>query len=349
MIWKWQVPHLPPENTRLRADTTIIRALHGQMPEISRHQLQKLIAKNCVTVNGRPIKAKTKLDPHDLVCVVFPESPPVEFKPEKISLEILHEDADIAVINKPAGLTVHPTSHQSSGTLLNALLTHVSPLSTLGGPLRPGIVHRLDKDTSGVLVIAKSDLAYLELRSLFSRHDLIRRYWALVYGGWHRPPTLRLATQIGRNPHDRLRMTTQIKADRGKSAVTHFRWLANYQNHDGGKSRLPRPAGTFASWIEATLETGRTHQVRVHLTSLGHSLLGDPLYGAVRTHQAKWDALPLPIQTLIRELPGQALHAYLLEFAHPITRKRLSFRAAPPQPFSELLNALGNYSTSSPP
>jgi 23S rRNA pseudouridine1911/1915/1917 synthase len=238
------------------------------------------------------------------------------------------------VVNKPPGLTVHPSETQMENTLVHALLHHIKDLSGIGGVLRPGIVHRLDKDTSGALVISKTDQAHHKLTEIFAAHAIERRYWAIAYGSPDTGPgnDLKVDTLIGRNPNDRKRMTTEVRD--GRRAVSHVRRLEEY-----AQAR----AKPFASLLEVRLETGRTHQVRVHLTKLGHSLLGDPVYGTPSARHTKWLALPEDVRRVVETLPGQALHARVLGFAHPITGAPLRFEAPPPEAFRLLLASLQRY------
>jgi len=207
---------------------------------------------------------------------------------------------------------------------VHALLFHIKDLSGIGGTLRPGIVHRLDKDTSGALVVTKSDVAHQALVETFSKHDIERVYWALCYGV-PREPSGRIESTIGRHPVNRQKMAMNVQG--GRRAITHYKVLERF-------------AKDSASLIEARLETGRTHQVRLHLTSLGCSLLGDPVYGAPSTRQPKWRALPALARPLIEHLPGQALHARVLAFTHPVTGKLMRFEAEPPEAFKRVLAAL---------
>jgi 23S rRNA pseudouridine1911/1915/1917 synthase len=222
-----------------------------------------------------------------------------------------------------------------TGTLVHGLLHQIKNLSGIGGVLRPGIVHRIDKDTSGSLVITNTDLAHTRLAATFAKHEIERRYWALCFGS---PATsingtpVKISSLIARNPNDRKKMSVDVSS--GKKAVTHYTKLKNYA--------LPQK-NPFASLLEASLETGRTHQVRVHFTSIGHSILGDPTYGTPSEKQTKWIALPPEIREIVRRLPGQALHAKILGFKHPISGEQLSFDAPLPPVFQELLSALENY------
>ncbi len=344
MKWYWYIP-MNSELANDRADRLIPRAIASgegrhEPPDAavscSRSQLQRLIEEGAVTVDGKRIEPKTKLRGGSRVMIEFPAPKPLELTPENRALEILFEDEQILVLNKPPGLTVHPSSTQAQGTLVHALLHHVKDLSGIGGVLRPGIVHRIDKDTSGALVITKTDVAHRHMVEAFSRHSIERAYWALCYAA---PRQLEgtIDTLIGRNPKDRKKMSTQVKA--GRRAVTHYRLIDVYKDSK---------ANPFASWMEARLETGRTHQVRVHLTALGCSLLGDPTYGTPTQKQAKWISLPPEVQSAVTALPGQALHARVLGFDHPITGKRLRFEAAPPSEFKTLLEALAPYGTTEP-
>jgi 23S rRNA pseudouridine1911/1915/1917 synthase len=234
-------------------------------------------------------------------------------------------------LNKPPGLTVHPSSTQKDGTLVHILLHHVKDLSGIGGVLRPGIVHRLDKDTSGALVITKTDAAHQILTETFSKHDIERVYWALCYGV-PKARTEKIESLIDRSPNDRKRMS--MKVTTGRRAVTHFELVEAYGHHH---------KSAFASFLSVTLETGRTHQIRVHLTGYGNSVLGDPVYGTPTERQPKWIALPREVQAAVKALPGQALHARVLGFTHPITGKKIRVEAEPPPGFQNLLSKLREF------
>lgn len=330
--WTWVVPrqfHLPE-----RADLAITKAIQefsNVSPNISRSQIQRLIEKHLITVNGLPIQPKTKLKAGDQVSMHFPAAESLDLTPEEIPLEILYQDDDLLVVNKSQGLSVHPSPTEKRGTLVHALLHHVKNLSGIGGKLRPGIVHRLDKNTSGALVITKTDRAHLNLSNAFSKHEIHRQYLALCYGSPGK--SQKIESLIGRNPTDRKKMSMLVKS--GKKAVTQIEVLEEFF--------APTQKAPFASLVEAHLETGRTHQVRVHLTGIGCSILGDPVYGVPSERSAKWIKLPENIRPLIHALPGQALHAKILGFKHPITRHLMQFEANPPEPFSKLLNALRKY------
>lgn len=338
--WRWIVS---PEFESVRADKAILSAIEkgegawnpsGPAPELSRSRIQKLIDEECILHNSNPLSANNKLKSGDEIELKFlPPKPLDQVEAQDIPIEVLWQDEHLVVLNKPQGLTVHPSSTQAESTLVNALLFHIKDLSGVGGVLRPGIVHRLDKDTSGVMVVTKTDEAHQRLAKVFAAHDLDRRYWALCYGTLEQDE-LRLETKIGRHTKDRKKMSTQAKE--GRVAVTEFRVLEAY----GVSNKKP-----FASWVEARLHTGRTHQVRVHLDSLHHSILGDPTYGKPSSSQdSKWLALPKEIRELVDTLPGQALHARRLAFEHPITGKAMSFESEPPSPFQALLKEMKRYS-----
>lgn len=318
-----------------RVDRSIAAASEADAaaPKLSRSQIQKLITSGNVFINGAPAKASIKLSPGDRVSIQVPAPRKLELAPEDRALDFLYEDEHLLVVNKPPGLTVHPSETQKDGTLVHALLHHVKDLSGIGGVLRPGIVHRLDKDTSGALVITKTDAAHVALSKTFSEHKIERRYWALCFG----MPKVdrasqRIETLIGRNPKDRKRMSSAVKD--GRKAITHLELLEAY-----GETKK----NAFASLVEAILETGRTHQVRVHLTGAGNSILGDPVYGTPSDRHPKWLALPDRVRALVKNLPGQALHARVLGFKHPITGEEMRFEAEPFEAFRFLHEELKRY------
>lgn len=326
-VWKWQVPQNWPNGRADHQLLTLLQETGEPQFNLTRSRLQKLFEEGLVYVDGRPIKASAKLKPGQNITVTVPAPVPLEVLPEDLRIEILYEDEHLIVVNKPPGMNTHPTDHETTGTLVNALLFHADGLSGIGGKIRPGIVHRLDKNTSGAMVVAKTDACHEALSMIFSRHAIERAYWALCYSALSsEKELLKVESLIGRNPDDRKRMTMDTR--RGKKAITWVKTLERY-----GKK-------PYASWIEARLETGRTHQIRVHLTSLHCSVLGDPVYGTPSSQQAKWKALPSAVQSAIRGLPGQALHARILGFEHPITQKQLYFEATPPLPFQQLHSAM---------
>jgi 23S rRNA pseudouridine1911/1915/1917 synthase len=271
----------------------------------SRSVVQDWIKEGRVTVNGRTVKANYRLETGDEVIVSVPPVEDLAVEPEPIPLDVRYEDEDVIVVNKPRGMVVHPAPGNTSGTLVNALLAHCRDLSGIGGVARPGIVHRIDKDTSGLLMVAKNDMAHQSLTAQLKTHSVDRIYQAIVHGNIpHYRGTV--DAPIGRDPHDRKKMAINHK--NGKTAVTHFVVLEHWAQ---------------ASLIECKLETGRTHQIRVHMASIGHPLIGDPVYGPKKNRY--------PIQ-------GQALHAKVLGFDHPRTGKRIRLEAELPEDMEKLIS-----------
>lgn len=314
-----------------QAGQRLDKILSAALPDMSRSRLQALIREGNVSLvsgDARTIKSPS----HSVKCdetyrLTVPDAEEAEPLPEAIPLDVVHEDDHLIVVNKPAGMVVHPAPGSPSGTLVNALLHHCAgSLSGIGGVKRPGIVHRIDKDTSGLLVVAKSDKAHTGLADQFAAHTVERRYHAICKGH-PRPPAGRIEGNIGRNPNDRKKMTVVGRG--GKPAVTHYRTLANFAQ--GGFAA--------ASHIECRLETGRTHQVRVHMLSLGHPLVGDPVYA--RTSLP--GAVKGPLRAALQAFDRQALHAKTLGFEHPITGKAFKFDSELPYDMARLLEALGPY------
>jgi len=306
----------------MRLDQWLAGALGS---DFSRNRVQALIRQGTVAVNGQAItEAKRKLAEGDRVTVEMPEPDPAEPLGEDIPLDILYEDDQLIVINKPAGLVVHPGAGNWTGTLVNALIHHCGDsLSGIGGVKRPGIVHRLDKDTSGVMVVAKTDKAHKALSEAFADHgregDLKRAYVALV---WNIPARLTgtIDAPLGRAADRVRRAVVPETRDDARHAVTHYTVLERYGQADG--------RSLAAALVECRLETGRTHQIRVHMAHIGHPVVGDPDYGtAFRT---KANRLPEPLKSQVQALPRQALHARLLEFCHPDTHMVMSFEAPMP-------------------
>jgi len=278
-------------------------------PDLSRARIQDLIRSGHIALNGKPTKPSQSLQTGQEIQIDIPPPVEVELKPEAIPLDILFEDSDLIVLNKPAGLVVHPAVGHASGTLVNALLAHCSDLAGIGGEKRPGIVHRLDRDTTGVMVVAKNEKTMRALTSQFKLRETTKEYLALVWGHLN-PPAGRTETLIGRNPHDRKKMCT--KPTVGRTAITHYETIKIFAD---------------TSLLRIRIETGRTHQIRVHMAFLGHSIVGDPQYGRPRR-----DSLPVPVP------PRQMLHAAKLSFTHPATEKKLVFEAPLPQDMRELLD-----------
>jgi 23S rRNA pseudouridine1911/1915/1917 synthase len=300
-----------PEQGGLRLDLFLTAREIG----LSRTQIGRAVDEGHVEVNGRPGRAGRKLKTGDEVAIRLPEARPSGVLPEVIPLQILYEDSALLVVDKTAGMVVHPAAGHAGGTLVNALLHHCRDLSGIGGVLRPGIVHRLDKETSGLLVVAKSDEAHRGLAGQFKRHEVRKTYQAIVYG---EPKTDggRIEAAVGRHPTDRKRMSTQSR--RGRSAVTIWRIRERYG---------------VAALLEVDIETGRTHQIRVHLTDLGHPVVGDRVYGGVGRIRSVGDPAA---RARMKALDRQALHAWRLAFAHPVTGEKMQFSAPLPEDMAGL-------------
>ncbi|MGE4408947.1 MAG: RluA family pseudouridine synthase [Sphingobium sp.] len=300
------------------AGARLDKALAGLVPDLSRERLKTLILEGRVTGSaGEAIRDPSrKVAPGQGFTLHIPETVPADARPQDIPLSVIHEDPYLIVVDKPAGLVVHPAAGNPDGTLVNALLHHCAgQLSGIGGVARPGIVHRIDKDTSGLLVVAKTDAAHEGLARQFKDHSIARRYNAIV-SGHPRPLSGTIDTWIGRSDRDRKKMAVQSEG-RGKHAVTHYRVLETL---------------SASALVECRLETGRTHQVRVHMSHIGHPLLGDPVY---RT-RAK------ALGTILNALAfhRQALHAASLGFIHPVTSQRLDFESPLPADMQQLLSRL---------
>lgn len=305
---------IPPEFDAARLDQVLSRLL----PDHSRSSLARLIDEGLIAISGRTaVRKSTPVSPGDEITVTIPPPAPAGVAPQEIPLRILHQDQDLAVIDKPAGLVIHPAAGHADGTLVNALLHHVSDLSGIGGELRPGIVHRLDKETSGVLVIAKNDTAHRALALMWNTESVTKEYLALVYGA-PKPPAGRIEKPIGRDPRDRKRMGVVSK---GRPAMTRYETLEPLR---------------YVSLLRCTLETGRTHQIRVHLKAIGHPVVGDPVYSG-----PQWKGIPdKRLQKAIASFPRQALHARLLRFPHPRTGELMTFEAEIPEDLATLLAAV---------
>ncbi len=284
------------------------RAVAEEVDALTRSAVQKLLEQGGVTVNGVPAAKNTRLRPGDEICVTVPEPEPVEARPEPIPLDIVYEDGDLLVVNKPKNMVVHPAPGHASGTLVNALLAHCGDsLSGINGELRPGIVHRIDKDTSGLLIVAKNDFAHRGLAAQIEAHSFTREYQAVVYGTL-RDDSGTVDAPIGRDPVDRKRMTVTDR--HARHAVTHYQVLARYRGF---------------THVRLRLETGRTHQIRVHMAHIGHPVAGDPVYGP---------------RKVITRLGGQCLHAGKIGFVHPRTGAYLEFEAPLPDYFTSFLRGL---------
>ncbi len=284
--------------------------LSEQMEDFTRSRVKKLIDGGRVAVNGCPAKASAEIKAGDEVAAEIPDAEAYTVKPEPIPVDIVYQDKDLAVVNKPQGMTVHIGNGNTEGTLVNALLYALDSLSGIGGVLRPGIVHRIDKDTSGLLVVAKNDRAHASLAKQIAEKSCHRIYLALLEGNV-KTDSGRIVTDIGRSPSDRLKMAV-LPEGKGKIAVTDYETLTHY--------------GSDYTLCRFTLQTGRTHQIRVHAKYMGHPVVGDPLYGIRRQRFS---------------LAGQLLHAYKLIFMHPSTGERMEFTAPLPDYFQSLLEKLG--------
>ena len=291
-------------------DERIDKFLSAQLPEQSRSYLQKIIKEGSVLVNGSPVKASYRMDDQDEVTIDLPELKEPEIEAENIPLDILYEDDDLLMVNKPKGMVVHPSAGHTTGTLVNAVMYHCKEdLSGINGVMRPGIVHRIDKDTTGVLVICKNDKAHNFVAEQLKEHSITRKYRAIV-NGVIKEDEGTVDAPIGRHPVDRKKMS--INEKNGRRAVTHYRVLKRFSKY---------------TYIECQLETGRTHQIRVHMASIHHPLVGDTVYGPEKS--------PFHLQ-------GQTLHAGVLGFIHPRTGEYMEFTAPLPQYFTELLQKLEN-------
>ena len=281
------------------------RFLAGEIPDYSRSQIQRLIESGHVTHSRHPVaKSNSEIRDGDVISVALPEPTAGAAQAEDLPIEILYDDADIVVINKPAGMVVHPAAGNPTGTLVNALLHHVKNLSGIGGEIRPGIVHRLDKGTSGVMVVAKNDEAHRELTRQFHDREVEKEYVALAWGLVQQRK--RIEAAIGRDPKNRIKMTT--KASRARHAVTRVTWARDLQG---------------VTLLRVAIQTGRTHQIRVHLSAIGHPIVGDALYGGVHRR------VPHPLKAVTR-LARPFLHAERLVITHPRTLERMEFTAPIP-------------------
>ncbi|MGC9328972.1 MAG: RluA family pseudouridine synthase [Candidatus Hinthialibacter sp.] len=294
----------------------IDKYLSAQTDQVSRNRIQHLIEERAILLNGRPVlRTKEKVHPGDEIRVRIPPPQSSTIEPESIPLDIIFEDSFLLVVNKQAGLCVHPTEHRKTGTLVNALLHHVKDLSGIGGVLRPGIVHRLDQVTSGILLIAKNDETHRKLSDLFKSRQIEKIYWAIALGST--PPLAGSVDQpIGRHPADRKRMT--IRPD-GRKSKTIYRILRT---------------GLGGMLLEVYPRTGRTHQIRVHLRHLGLSIAGDQLYG-LRKRQGRG-----AIERMFENYPGIGLHAKILRFQHPMTGEKIDLDAPPPPLFQSIVDQM---------
>ena len=290
------------------AGIRIDRYLSDQYQEFSRSYLQKLLKDEAVLVSGKPVKSNYKVNAGDNIELSMPEAVEPEIEAEELDLDVLYEDKDIIIINKPKGMVVHPAAGHYSGTLVNGLMAHCrQDLSGINGIMRPGIVHRIDMDTTGVLIACKNDMAHNSIAEQLKEHSITRKYYAIVHGIL-KDDEGTINAPIGRHPVDRKKMS--INEKNGREAITHYRVLERFQQF---------------TYVECQLETGRTHQIRVHMASIGHPLLGDAVYGPAKS--------PFRLQ-------GQTLHAGVLGIIHPRSKEYMEFTAPLPDYFEELLRKL---------
>ena len=290
------------------ANARIDKYISENAENMTRSAVQKLIAEGCVTVNGKIPDKNLKIKTGDEITVNMPEPEICEALPENIPLDIVYEDDDLLVVNKPRGMVVHPATGNYTGTLVNALMYHCGDrLSSINGVIRPGIVHRIDKDTSGLLIVAKNDFAHNILAEQIKEHSFTRKYQAVVIGNV-KDDTGTVNAPIGRHQTDRKKMAVTLK--NARNAVTHYKVIARYNGY---------------THVELTLETGRTHQIRVHMAYIGHPVAGDPVYSGKK---------------YLTKLNGQCLHAYYISFTHPRTNEILAFSAPLPEYFTDFLKSI---------
>lgn len=309
---------VPPGKQKQRLDIFLTHTLGS----LSRSRIQKVIAEGKVTVNGVPARASHLVAPNETIVICVPKPQKHDILPEDIPLNILYEDEHLLVVNKPAGMVVHPAFGNYTGTMVNALLHHCGDLSSIGGRQRPGIVHRLDKDTSGLMVVAKNDYAHRNLSEQFSMKQTEREYWAIVWGVFKKKRD-RISAFIARSHKDRTRMTVQKQ---GKEAATNYEVLEEF--------------GAF-SLLSLKLETGRTHQIRVHLAFIGHPVFGDLTYGGRNRQLSGLSSRDRQLAAeLLEAMPRQALHAKTLGFLHPVKKESMRFISDLPADMQQLLERL---------
>lgn len=315
-----------PGTELLRMD----RYLTNLMANTSRNRVQQAAKAGCILVNGKPEKSNYRVHQRDVITILLPHPPrEIEINPENIPLDIVYEDDDVIVINKPAGLVVHPAFGNFTGTLVNALLWHFQGQKTADGEdVKPLLVHRIDKNTSGIMIVAKSEIAQMKLAANFFEHSIDRRYRALVWGDFKEDEGT-IVGNVGRNPKDRLVMTVFPDGEAGKHAVTHYKVIERFG---------------YVTLVECRLETGRTHQIRVHMKYAGHPLFSDESYGGNEiikgTTFTKYKQF---INNCFKILPRQALHAKSLGFVHPVTGKYMLFDSELPADMAEAIEKWRNY------
>ncbi len=310
---------VPEGEHRKRIDIYLTR----QVENATRTKVQRAIDAGAVLVNGKAIRSSYQLNPGDVIDITLPRPPRPQALPEDIPLTIVHEDDEMLIVNKPAGMVTHPAYGNYTGTLVNALLHHSRSLSRVRSDLRPGIVHRLDKDTTGLMVVAKTDRAHTLLAAQFSKRTIDREYWAIVWGRFGEPSGI-IEANLARSKKDRKKVA--VSAD-GKPAVTEYRVLKEFE---------------FLSLVRLKLRTGRTHQIRVHLAHIGHPVFGDPTYGG---RNDQWGGLEKKkskqAANLLKLISRQALHAKTIGFVHPATNERIFFESDLPPDMQDVLRSLG--------
>ena len=303
----------------------IDKFLMDRLPNVTRNKLQGAIKSEAVQVNQKPVKVSYKVKPNDVITVTLAEPPrDTDIVPENIPLNILYEDSELLLVNKPAGMVVHPAYNNWNGTLVNALVYHLQNLpTTQNGEGRPGLVHRIDKDTSGLLVIAKTDYSMAYLAKQFYDHSIERTYYALVWGNL-KDDAGTITGHVGRSAKDRKVMTVYPEGEYGKHAVTHYKVLRRYK---------------YVTLVQCNLETGRTHQIRAHMKYIGHPLFSDVTYGGdkilVGTPNGSYKAF---VENAFKIMPRQALHAKSLGFIHPVTKEFMQFNSELPDDFKQVLD-----------
>lgn len=308
-VWRKVLEYIVEKENK-NIGSRLDKFIDSMYEDITRSYAQKLIEMGSVTVNGKTEKASYRIKCDDIICIEEVEPENIKIEPENIPLDIVYEDKDIIIVNKPKQMVVHPGNGSYSGTLVNALMySHGSLLSGINGVVRPGIVHRIDKDTTGILVVAKTDKAHKILSEIFKKHDIKRRYLAIVRG-IVKKDNIKIDLPIGRDPKDRKQMA--VARNNSRNAITHIKVLERFIKSD-------------YTLVEATLETGRTHQIRVHMSYIGHPLLGDTTYSNGKNEFG---------------VVGQLLHAETLGFSHPITGEYMEFNQKLPKEFEEVLMKL---------
>lgn len=311
---------VPPGKKRERLDVFLTHHIENA----TRNKVQQAIARGAVLLNGKAVRPSHPVSPNDVIHITLPKPPPQQALPENIPLDIVYEDDDLLVVNKPAGMVTHPAFGNYSGTLVNALLFHCNHLSTINDATRPGIVHRLDKDTSGLMVVAKTDLAHAFLAKQFATRTITREYWALVWGTFKEQSGI-IAASLGRSKSDRKKMAVVRE---GKHAVTEYEVIEKF---------------SYLSFIKLRLQTGRTHQIRVHLAHIAHPVFGDPTYGGRQISAGGGSPKQkAEVQRLLKLINRQALHAKTLSFIHPSTKIMNHFDSPLPEDISKVLDFLKN-------